>query len=505
MNWVSIDFGTSYSAASVMIDNEPVKVAPMSGLYDMYAFPTVAYVDTEGKIKVCNEALPWRCECPERFIKDFKLNIHENEMAFLDVTYVDVIAAILRYVKASAEYALGNDKIEGVILTIPAEYTDNDPRREIMAQAARDAGFTEIKFIREAEAAAIYYHHIQRNQSGTLTLIYDLGGSTFDPALVEHLPGEYKILGSASGRQCGGKFFEAALYRHFKQKYGFDFSSDDAIRIQQVDGIAKLCKDIKEALSTSESVSYPVPLMPGYTISCTRVEFEQLIKPLLEKTYQECTALIASAGRSWADVSRVLLIGGSCAIPCVQAFFKQYLAEQNFPDIPIIFNKSDEGLVIDSLYAVSLGGLLSHIPAQAESAPTPPPPPVAAPAPPIEAENFMAKATAYKVGFRVEKNLVLAAHYYYKEYERSESEEAFNAMSEIFQQIYDKLEISNGRLQFKPIVDIVGQDAVDYIIDILMAMQNDVSARGEAAFVRDVTQMAYWIEIAESVINQRNT
>lgn len=77
MNWVSIDFGTSYSSATVMVDDKPVKVHPMGGLYNMYGFPTVAYVDEQKGIKVCNDALPWRCQNPERFVKDFKLNIHE--------------------------------------------------------------------------------------------------------------------------------------------------------------------------------------------------------------------------------------------------------------------------------------------------------------------------------------------------------------------------------------------------------------------------------------------
>lgn len=45
MNWVSIDFGNSYSSASIVVNNKPVKVRPLGGLYDMYGFPTVAYVD----------------------------------------------------------------------------------------------------------------------------------------------------------------------------------------------------------------------------------------------------------------------------------------------------------------------------------------------------------------------------------------------------------------------------------------------------------------------------
>ena len=156
MNWVSIDFGNSYSSATIMVEDKPVKVHPIGGLYNMYGFPTVAYIDDNKNIKVCNEALPWRCQNPERFLKDFKLNIHENELAYLGVSYNDIITEILKTIKSSAEYAVGNEVIEGAVITIPATYADHDPRKQIMLESAKSAGFIDVEFIKEAEAAAIY-------------------------------------------------------------------------------------------------------------------------------------------------------------------------------------------------------------------------------------------------------------------------------------------------------------------------------------------------------------
>lgn len=497
MNWVSIDFGTSYSSATVMIDGKPVKVHPIGGLYNMYGFPTVAYVDESQKIKVCNDAIPWRCQNPERFVKDFKLSIHENEIAYLGVKYVDIITAILKCIKVSAEYAIGNEEITGVVLTIPATYTENDPRKEIMRKSAINAGFVEIEFIKEAEAAAIYYHSVQRGQNGSITLIYDLGGGTFDPALVEHSEAGYKLLGSASGKNCGGKFFEAALYKQFKGQYSFQFNEDESIKIQQIDGIAKLCKEIKESLSSNESVSYPVPLMGKTTITYTRQELENLIKPLLEKTYQECSSLVASSGKKWSDVSRILLIGGSSAIPCVKAFFKQYLIGQNSPNIPIILNKSEEGVLIDTLFAVSIGGLLSHYSnddADNDDADNV-----------VEAQipNYYERAKAYKNGDGCEKNWLKAAYLFNKEYEVSENEEAFGQLMEIYQIILDKLEIENGNLVFQPIVNIVGEDAVDSLIELLIALQEDLETKGYNTFIQEIFDVDYWIPYTDEIIKNQ--
>lgn len=498
MNWVSIDFGTSYSSATVLIDGKPAKVHPIGGLYNMYGFPTVAYVDENRNIKVCNEALPWRCQNPDRFLKDFKLNIHEDEVAYLGVHYVEIIEQILRYIKKSAEYTIGNETIEGVVITIPATYAESDPRKEIMRDAAQRTGFTDIEFVKEAEAAAIYYHSIQKGQSGSITLIYDLGGGTFDPALVEHRENSFVLLGSASGKECGGKYFEAALYRYFKEKYSFTYSDDEAIKIQQIDGIARLCKDIKEALSSTEEVSYPVPLMGKTTITCTRCEFENLIQPLLEQTFQECSSLIASSGKQWKDVNRILLIGGSSTIPCVRFFLKQYITGQNNAEIPIVLNKSEEGVLIDSLFAVSIGGLISHYSASTESS-TPSESPVP------DDDILFKLAMSYKKGQGIVKNWVKAAFYFNKDFVATQREASYENVMEIYQYLLDRLELENGNLVFQSIVDTVGEDAVDSLVEMLLYLQTDLDTKGYKIFVKEIFDVDYWIPITEAIIKNQET
>lgn len=75
--------------------------------------------------------------------------------------------------------------MDRVILTIPAIYTEQDSRKDIMRLAALDAGFTTVEFLREPQAAAWHYAYINDSRSAGLSLIYDLGGGTFDPALMD--------------------------------------------------------------------------------------------------------------------------------------------------------------------------------------------------------------------------------------------------------------------------------------------------------------------------------
>ena len=492
MNWVSIDFGTSYSSASIIVNDKPVKVRPLGGLYDMYGFPTVAYIDKNGTIRVCNDALPWRCQDPERFIKNFKLDIHENKIAYLNTTYKDIIVEILKTIRRSAEYAIGGESINASVITIPTSYSDVDPRVDIMREAAQIAGFERIEFLRESEAAAIYYNSIQEQQQGSITLVYDLGGGTFDPALIQHCSEGYKILGHRSGIECGGKYFDAALYKHFNSSKTIEYSDDDNLRMLQVDALSKMCRDIKETLSENDSVSYPIPILKGHTFDITRSEFEDLISPLLEKTFQECQALIHSAGKQWSDINRILLIGGSCAIPCVKRLFEQYLVGQN-AQVPIIQNKSEEGIFIDALFAVSLGGIIYiteknkkiKIPNGKDS---------------IDSLCDFDKGVFYFSSVPQTKNWLKAAFFFYKDYIQTEKEESYNYLLQIYQTLLDRLQIENGNLVFQPIVEIIGEDAVDMLVELLICIQLKLDTEGYDSFIQQIYDLSYWAEITNSIV-----
>lgn len=356
MNWVSIDLGTCYSSATVLIGGKPEKVRPLDNVYGQYAFPTVAYVSPRGELYVCGEALKWKKHDPQRFIKEFKLDIHQRTIADLGVSYADIIARILGYIKRSAEAALGGEPIAGTLLTVPASYDETDPRLEIMRKAARLAGFTEVRVLAEPVAAALYYHSLQRGQANTVTLVYDLGGGTFDPALIRHAAEGYEVLGNAEGLSFGGKYFDGLIVRHFIEKCGFEFSSEEALQVREMEELQEMCRAVKEQLSVVEKVDYPVPYREGMLYSLTRDEFSELIRPSVIETFEECSSLLDSAGKQWDEVDRILLVGGSSYIPCIKKWMLKYLEGKNAAGIPVLHGKSDENIVFDPLYAISLGG-----------------------------------------------------------------------------------------------------------------------------------------------------
>ena len=157
MSWIAINIGTYHSSAAIEIGGRITKVRPLGSSLDTCSFPTVAYVTEDCHIRVCAEANAWKCQDPSRYIKDFKYDIHQEQLAFLGVSYCDIISAILKSIKVSAEAMLGGQQIEDVLLSIPNQYGTSDPRVDILKNAAQATGFNRIDFIKEALATSYHY------------------------------------------------------------------------------------------------------------------------------------------------------------------------------------------------------------------------------------------------------------------------------------------------------------------------------------------------------------
>jgi molecular chaperone DnaK (HSP70) len=345
-NWMSIDFGTSSSAVAIIRNEAPELAPPIeSDAVDSKLFPTVVYVDDQEKIWTCRQAEMMGRHDPGRFLREFKQDLCDDRVLFdSNVTYIQLVAEILKTMKEAAETAM-NAPIENLTLTIPATYHDNDVKTTVMRQAAGEcgAGFKRIEILKEAQAAAVYYDFIEERTGGR-TLVYDLGGGTFDAVIIEHSETEYRLVGHHTGLQVGGKFFTEKILLDYLTQKGIG-------RRQATDADRQKCEDIKRQLSYSETL----PLITGESYTLTRFQFEHLISDDLDKTLQSCDALLRETNLQWADLDRVLLIGGSCRIPLVQQKIKERLIGMNATKTRIVWQHTENGRSIDPQSAVALG------------------------------------------------------------------------------------------------------------------------------------------------------
>lgn len=347
-NWICIDFGTSNSAAAIVVDGRPKLVSPNNRPY----FPTVACVLGRDKIAVCHSAEQFKTKYAEFYLQEFKLHIAEP-LDCNGVGYREVIAAILRHIKGCAEIENNGEFIGKVMLTIPAIYTENDQRKEVMRQAAFDAGFQEVAFMREAHAAALHYAYVQKKETVGLSLVYDLGGGTFDPALVM-LSGEDNptILGCDSGVKCGGQYFDTAIY---KQAQAEAKAAGIPLVSAERWNDFRACRLLKEDLSAAPEAT--ALLSNGEPFTLNRSDFEELIRKKLYLTLDACDMMMTSVRRKWTEVEQVLLVGGSTAIPLVSSLLQQHLTAHNASKVKIIRNFNGINGEYNYSYAVCLGGI----------------------------------------------------------------------------------------------------------------------------------------------------
>jgi actin-like ATPase involved in cell morphogenesis len=374
MSHIGIDFGTSNSSASLFLGGEVQRV-PVSGRHECFQFPTVAYLAEDGRILTCHEAENEAELNPQRFLREFKLEIDDpSELPVSNgVRYEDVVVAILKTIKADAE-RFANKSLDEAVITIPAIYGMADRRREVMRRAAAKAGFKKVDLLLEPEAAGLYYAHRLRATPaalGNLTLVYDLGAGTFDPALIRRAESGWQLVPvSMPGVPCAGARFDELLREHFHRTVKPEVSNNDELARYQTDlMIERFCREAKHALSGQEVFRKLEPVTRRLRYEVTRVEFYEMIDPLLEETLACCERLLSRAQVSWKDLGQVLLVGGSCNIPRVRSKIEERICAAGGMGTRVCWS-TVEGTYVSPDYAVSMGAALGqeHI-CQIEAAP----------------------------------------------------------------------------------------------------------------------------------------
>ncbi len=189
-------------------------------------------------------------------------------------------------------------------------------------QAVRRADLDDVVFVAEPQAAAVHYATQERLEPGAVVAVYDLGGGTFDVAVLRKTAEGFELIGQPEGiERLGGVDFDEAVFRHVTQSIGGslgDLDPDDPVAQAAVSRLRDECVAAKEALSSDTEVSIPVLLPNVQTeVRLTRAEFEAMVRPALADTLVVLNRSLRSAGVAAEQLHSVLLVGGSSRIPLV--------------------------------------------------------------------------------------------------------------------------------------------------------------------------------------------
>ena len=222
---IGIDFGTSNSAVAWAPEGQLARALPLEGTAT--TMPTALFYNAEDRsTHFGREAVALYLAGVEgRLMRSLKSllgsALMQETTAVYDglVSFQDIVARFLLELGQRAERTLG-ERPTSVVLGRPVHFVDDDAKRDRQAedslrQAARTAGFREIRFQFEPIAAAFDYE--QRVTKESLVLIVDIGGGTSDFTVVrlgpERMgrPDRAADVLATSGVHIGGTDFDQRL------------------------------------------------------------------------------------------------------------------------------------------------------------------------------------------------------------------------------------------------------------------------------------------------------
>jgi len=346
--FVGIDFGTTNSSmawfnpksgqAEVLLNSEGEDKTPS----------VVYFGDNETLVGKHAEE---RLEHPEerkRIIITAKRELAKARMWMIGargVTAIDVAAEILKKLKRDAEQTHFHEGISRAVITYPAVFDEIEKDR--IREAASRAGFQEIELLEEPVAAAMAYAQAGV-RVGRYVLVYDLGGGTFDVAmLVREDDHSFRLALEPRGDRIGGEDFDRILYNHYdeiaKRKFGQPITSD-GIDLH----LLRQCRRYKENLSASEQphpLSWWWPRRGRVELKLSRNRFEDLIRNQVDRTAQLTRRLCDEAATIGHHAESVILIGGSSRIPLIQRALQEVVRLE-----PRRWQKQDVAVALGAAY-----------------------------------------------------------------------------------------------------------------------------------------------------------
>ena len=355
-----IDLGTTNSSIAVLEKSGPRIIRNND---NQQFTPSTVWVDKNAALRVGMSAKERVFSDPENGAAEFKLMMgkdYTKRMARLDRSFrpEELSAEVLKSLKDDVKRETGED-LSAAVITVPAAF--DQPESEATRRAAQLAGITLSPLLQEPVAAALAYG-FQHEHKNVFWLVYDIGGGTFDAAVIHVRDGIIQVVNHGGDNDLGGKLIDwAVVDQLFLPELQKNFNLQDFRRGNKKwqSAFAKLKLQAEKAkIALSKDVSYeingeficvndsgePVQL----DISVARSELERLLTPLVAKSVNICRKVLEEQHLGAADISKVILVGG----PTVTPYIRQVLPDAKHGlGIPIDFS-------MDPLTVVAQGAAL---------------------------------------------------------------------------------------------------------------------------------------------------
>ena len=327
---IGIDLGTTNSCVAVMEGGKPTVIANTEGVRTT---PSIVAFTKTGERLVGEPAKRQAVTNADRTISSIKRHMGTDYKVDIDgkkYTPQEISAMILQKLKADAESYLG-EKVTEAVITVPAYF--NDAQRQATKDAGKIAGLDVKRIINEPTAAALAYG--LDNEKEQKIMVYDLGGGTFDVSIIEIGDGVIEVLATNGDTHLGGDDFDNRVTQwmidEFKKTEDVDLSGDKMALQRLKEAAEKAKKELSSATTTNINLPFITATAEGpkhLDMNLTRAKFDELTSDLIERTAIPVQNALRDAGLTAAELSKVLLVGGSTRMLSAQEKVKQLTGKE---------------------------------------------------------------------------------------------------------------------------------------------------------------------------------
>jgi molecular chaperone DnaK len=249
-------------------------------------------------------------------------------------TPVELSAYVLKELKS---FVQTGEEVDAAVITIPASF--DTLQSNATKEAGLQAGFKSVVLLQEPIAASLAYANKEKgvDLKNSQWLVYDLGGGTFDAALVKIVEGELTVMDHEGDNYLGGTDFDAVLVEkvvvpELNRRGKFDdllgsLKSQSGSRNALWYALLAKAEEAKVELSAKTSTEIDLGTMTvedddgnmvDAILTITRSDFETVIKDAVEGTIDMVKRILTRNSLQPADLKFVLMVGGSTYIPYVR-------------------------------------------------------------------------------------------------------------------------------------------------------------------------------------------
>ncbi len=249
-------------------------------------------------------------------------------------TPIELSAFVLKELK---NFVHSGEQVESVVITIPASF--DTVQSNATKEAGLAAGFKQVLLLQEPIAASLAYANKEKSVDlrNSQWMVYDLGGGTFDVALVKIVEGELTVVDHEGDNYLGGSDFDAMLVekvivpeicrrgkftdllaqmksekgKYNKLWYRLLYAAESA----KIELSTKTSAEIDLGLvSLEDDEGNPIDAL----LTVTRSELEGVIKAAIDGTAEMMMKILTRKSLRPEDLKFVLMVGGGAYIPFVR-------------------------------------------------------------------------------------------------------------------------------------------------------------------------------------------